>query len=238
MKKEDILTALKELREKTPKKKFSQTIDLVISLKEFNTKSNKVSVPVKLPYGKGKKNKICGLIDQELEAEAKKNLDFYILKENFIEYANNKKKQKKLTSDYGFFIAQASIMTDIAKTFGKTFGPRGAMPDPKVGSVVAPVAKLGPLVEKLRDLVKVETKSEAALKCPVGKESMKDEEIYTNIQTVYDAVIKELPQEQNNVKDVMLKMTMGPLYVVGKGLRRTEKKEEEIVKVEEKDEKK
>ena len=223
MEKTQVLQAVKELREKTQKKKFSQTFDLLINLKQYNIKTNpKISLAVQLPHGKGKKVKICGLIDKELETQAKKLLDFYILKDNFQAW-NDKKKQKKLTKDYDFFIAQATVMTDIAKVFGKTFGPRSKMPDPKIGCVLQPTTNIEPLIQKLQTLVVLQTKNEAALKGAIATESMKDEEITENIMIIYDNLLKILPQGKENIKNIMLKMTMGPIYIIGTGLKNEKK---------------
>jgi len=49
---------------------------------------------------------------------------------------------------------------------------------------------------------------EASIKLPVGKYSMKDEDLLENIQVIYDSLIKELPRDKENIKNIELKFTM------------------------------
>jgi len=55
--------------------------------------------------------------------------------------------------------------------------------------------------------VKIRTK-EASIKLAVGKQSMKDEDLIENIMTIYNAILKELPRDKENVKNIELKFTM------------------------------
>ncbi len=203
-----VLSKLKELREKSKKRNFSQSIDLIINLKQLDLKKpeNKIDLFVLLPYSKGKKTKICGLVDKELLKESKENLDHTITKEEFQNL--NKKQIKKLAREYDFFIAQANIMTDVAKFFGKIFGPRGKMPNPKVGCAVPGNMLLKPLKEKLERTIRLQTKNELIIKTMVGKENIKDEEIADNIMVIYNALVASLPQEKNNIKETLIKLTM------------------------------
>lgn len=219
--KQDILKAIKEIKEKSPKKKFSQTLDLQIVLKDLDLKKqeHKVDLFLTLPKGLGKKLKLCALIDKPLESIAKDAKIDMILKEEFIKYGKDKKLTKKLTNQYDFFIAQANIMGEVAKTFGRVFGPRGKMPSPKAEAIVLPVIKdLKPLVEKLKKTIRIQTKNELAIRAAVGKESMNDEDLAENILYIYENLIKKLPQEKHNIKHISLKLTMGPRYLIGQGI--------------------
>ncbi|MBI4448338.1 50S ribosomal protein L1 [Candidatus Woesearchaeota archaeon] len=211
MKKETILKAVKSLRDKGPKRNFSQTFDLVINLKNLNLKKPEENVDsfIVLPFGKGKKNKICALIDDALATEAKNNCDHSITKADFAAFAGKKREIKKLATKFDFFIAQADAMPQIAATFGKFLGPKGKMPNPKGGCVVPPKVSLKPVCERLHRTVRLKTKNELAVRCAVGKEDMKDEEIAENIATVYNTVLHALPQEGNNIRSVFIKLTMG-----------------------------
>ncbi|MBU4501171.1 MAG: 50S ribosomal protein L1, partial [Nanoarchaeota archaeon] len=68
MNKKDILNAIKNAREASKKRKFSQTFDLVVNLHKLNLKKpeENVNAFVVLPQGKGKKVKVCALVDKEL----------------------------------------------------------------------------------------------------------------------------------------------------------------------------
>ncbi len=215
MDKKKLLEFLKQLREKSPKKNFVQKIDIIINLRNLNLKNpeENVDVFVNLPYAPGKKIKVCALVGKELEDQAK-IFDKVIKKEEFSRYNNNKKELKKIAKEFDYFIAQANLMTDIAKIFGKTLGPRNKMPNPKSGSVVVPTSNLSELKMKLEKTVRLKTKNEAILKTYIGNESMKDEDLIDNLISIHDSVIKALPQGEGNIKEIILKLTMGqPLKI-------------------------
>jgi len=219
MKKEDILKAIKNSREKSKKRNFSQTFDFVINFKKLNLKNpeHNLNEFVVLKYSKGKKSKICGLVDKELFPQAEKVFDKAVAKDVF--QSLSAKEIKKLAGSYDYFVAQANIMPDIAKFFGRVFGPKGKMPSPKAGCVVPPNAELDKLNERLQKTVRVQTKNELSIKCPVGKEEMKDEEIQENIIQIYNHVLSLLPEGEANIKNVYVKLTMGKPFFVGKGVK-------------------
>jgi len=211
MNKETFIEGIKKSRETSKKRKFSQTFELIINLKDLDLKKpeNQIETWIQLPYSKGKEIKIGCFIGPELIEQAKDNCDITIMQDNFPSYFKDKKKTKKLAETYDFFIGQANIMPDIAKTFGRILGTRGKMPNPKAGCVVPPNANLKALAEKLRKTIKIKAKTQATLKTMIGNETMKDEEIAENILTVYNHVLHTLPKEKNNIKNIIIKTTMG-----------------------------
>ena len=232
MDKQTVLKSIKEIKENSSKRKFVQTLDLVIQLKDLDLKKpdHKVDAFITLPHTLGKKMKVCGLVKQ-LAEKSKEAFDETIPESDFVNYAKDKKAVKKLASSFDFFVAQADLMGKVATTFGRYFGPKGKMPSPKAGCVVpAVIPDLKSINERLQKTVRAQTKNELSIKVPVGKESMKDEELEDNIEAVYNTVVKALPNEKNNVYQVILKLTMGRPYIVGKGF--IEKKEQLQSKVE------
>ena len=99
-------------------------------------------------------------------------------------------------------------MAKMAAAFGKVLGTKGKMPNPKLGCVVPPNANLEVLTKKLNTTVKLVARKATNLQCMVGKEDQSEEEIIDNILTVYQSALKQLPQEEQNVKNVDLKLTM------------------------------
>jgi len=208
MKKETILSVLKELKEKSKKRNFSQTVDFTINLKNIDLKKpeNKIDTFLALPKSLGKKLKICGLVDKEMVNQAKESLDNVVTKDQF--QILKKQELKKLAKEYDFFIAQSTLMVDIAKYFGRVFGPKGKMPNPKSGCVVPPNANLKLLYEKLQKTIRINAKNEASIKCMVGKDSLSDDDLAENILAVYDSVVKSLPNEKGNISKILVKLTM------------------------------
>ena len=214
MNKEDILNTIKSVRDNSPKRKFTQGFDLIINLKDIDIKreDQKVNTFLILPCSLGKKVKTTALVGQELIAKAKV-CDKTVVLDDFKK--QDKKALKKLAEETDYFIAQANIMPQVAATFGKILGPRGKMPNPKAGCVVPPIIPdLKPIVEKLQKTIKLETKNEPTLKLRIGSESSKDEEIAENILSVYNNILTALPQEKNNIKNMVLKLTMGKPFII------------------------
>lgn len=216
MEKQQILDALKKARE-SKKRNFEQSIDVSIVLKEFDMKKpdNKVDEVMALPAPAGKKVKICGLVDKELTTQSRESFDKTISKDEFADWNGKKRELKKLGRDYDYFVAQATIMTDIASTFGKIFGPIGKMPNPKAGCIVPPKVDLKVVRAKLDKQVKVQTKKQPVISVLVGKESSKDEDIAKNIEAVYNFTLNKLPRKEQQIKRVYIKTTMGEPVPIG-----------------------
>ena len=206
MEKNDLKKALEELK-KNPQRKFVQSYDLIINLKAVDLKQTPIDFAVTLPFTNGKKIKVGAFVAQELEEQAKKFCDV-VIKDTTFDQFKDKKVAKKLAEEYDFFIAQANIMAKVAAAVGRFLGPKGKMPNPKMGCVVPPNANLEPLIKKLRTTVKLSAKKGINLQCLIGKENQPDEEIIENVMTVYNATLKQMPNETQNIKNVTLKLTM------------------------------
>jgi len=210
MDKKAVEKALKELKDSSKKRKFSQSVDLIINLKEIDLKKpeQQVDYYLALEHGGKKPSKVCALVGAELIDDAKKTCDLAIPQTDFEKYAKDKKAAKKLAIEYDFFIAQANIMPQVATTFGKVFGPKQKMPNPKAGCVVPPKANLKPLHEKLQRTVRLKAKETPIMQIRVGDEAMSDDELTNNIVTLYNNLLHHLPAEKNNIKNIFLKFTM------------------------------
>ncbi|MBI4148338.1 50S ribosomal protein L1 [Candidatus Woesearchaeota archaeon] len=218
MNKDDVKKALAVLKANAKKRKFSQKIDLIVNFKELDLKKpeQQVDLFVQLPKPRAKKSKICAFVGPELAEQAKNAMDTVVLHDQFIQYAQNPKLIKKLASAHDFFVAQANIMPDVAKTFGRILGPRNKMPNPKAGCVVPPNANLAPVADKLRSTVRVLARTQLSFKTIVGDEQTSEDDIADNILAIYSALAHHLPLEDNNIKTVLLKYTMSAPVAIGK----------------------
>lgn len=197
--KDELKNALVELR-KDKERKFDQTVDLIVNLQKFSHKKNAVNLVVHVPH-KAKNKKIAAFL------EAESPLIDTIVLNDFKRY-NDKKKLKNLVNKYDFFIAQGSIMPKVATTFGRVLGPAGKMPSPQLGIILnADEKTITELKNKINTSIKIRVK-ESSIKVPVGKQSMDDSQILENINSVYDELLKALPREKENVKNVEIKFTM------------------------------
>lgn len=210
MNKNDVSKALEALKKDSKKRKFKQSVDLIVALKDLDFKKpdHQVDFFITLHYTTGKKVKVCAFVGGELHEEAKKVFDHVILDTEFSKY--DKKEAKKLAKQYEFFVAQANIMAKVAKVFGRYLGVRGKMPNPKAGCVVPPKgANLKALYDKLQKTIKISAKKVPLVMLRVGNQEQKPEEITDNVLFIYDQLIHHLPMEKQNIKNVYLKLTMG-----------------------------
>lgn len=196
---EKFKSALKELR-KSKERKFDQTVELIVNLQKFDLKKNQVNAVVSVPH-KVKNKKIAGFL------ESRNSKIDSITPDEFKKYSD-KKLIKNIVKKYDFFIAQGSLMPKVAATFGRVLGPAGKMPSPQLGIILnADDKTIEELKQKINTSVKIRTK-EASIKVPVGKQSMNDSDIIENINSIYGAIIKELPRDKENVKNIEIKFTM------------------------------
>lgn len=199
MNKQALEKALAELR-KEKERKFDQTLDLIINLQKFDVKKTPLNLFLNVPY-KVKDKKIGAFL------ETRNSSVDTITPDEFKRYSD-KKELKKLVKKYDFFMSQASLMPRVATAFGKVLGPAGKMPSPQMGILTSAGDKeIGNIKQKINNTIKVRIK-EASIKLPVGKQSMKDQELIENILAIYNAVLKALPRQKENIKNIELKFTM------------------------------
>jgi large subunit ribosomal protein L1 len=190
------------------KKGFSQSFDLLVSLKDLNLKNpaDQVEFFAMVPHNLGKKRKVCALVGPEMIDEAKKHADLALEQTQFEKM--QKKELRKVAAQYDYFLGQANIMPKIAGSFGRVLGPRGKMPNPKAGCIVPPKAPLAPLMERLQKTVKVSAKKNPNIQVLIGNQSMTPQEVTENIRSLYEQIARAMPKEENNIKAVYLKVTM------------------------------
>ena len=194
-----IKEALEQLR-KEKKRKFDQTIDIIVNLKGVDIRKANISAVLSVPH-KVKEKKVCGFLNK------KNDLIKAIAQPEFSKY-KDKKELKNLVKDYDFFIAIPELMPSVATAFGKVLGPAGKMPSPQLGIIPnEEESSIKAVLDKISKSVKIRAK-EASIKLSVAKENMKDEEIIENFDTIYNGIVNALPNKNENVKSVMIKLTM------------------------------
>jgi large subunit ribosomal protein L1 len=200
-----ILEKLKKAREDSKKRKFRQTWDFSINLKGVDLKKpeHRFSIDFVLPEGRGKDTKVVIFADAML-AEAKKNADLVITKDDIPSYAKDKKKLKELARNYDWFFGEVSLMAGIGKSFGAVLGTRGKMPKP-----IPPKVPIKPFVERAKRSTRIAVKSSPVIHIVVGAEDMTDEQIAKNVQAVFNTVKEKLPKGVSSMKSAYIKLTMG-----------------------------
>lgn len=197
---EKALEAIQKLRKTEKKIKFDQTVDLIVNLKNFDVRREAFSVFIPVPF-KVKEKVVAGFL------EKKSNFIDTITKEEFVMF-KEKKDMKKFINKYDFFISNAKLMPAVATTFGRVLGPAGKMPSPQLGVLVAEdEASIKKLLEKINSVVKIKVK-EPSIKAPIAKESLKDDQIAKNLMAVYNKLLETLPKKNENIKSVLIKLSM------------------------------
>ena len=195
----ELKEALNELR-KLEKKKFDQSIDLIVNLKSIDLKGGNVNAIIDLPHKIGDK-KVCAFLTK------KSDLVDSVIPIEFQKY-KDKVALKNLIKNYDFFIGAAQVMPAVASTFGKVLGPAGKMPSPQLGVLMQENdSAIKTLLEKIGKSIKIRAK-EASIKLSIGKESMENEQILENLRKVYNGILNALPNKKENIRNVMIKLTM------------------------------
>lgn len=184
--------------------KFDETVDLVINLGVDPKKSDQiVRGTVALPHGTGKKVKVLVFAKGEKEKEALDAGADYAGAEDLVE------KIQKGWLDFEKAVATPDIMGLVGK-LGKILGPRGLMPNPKLGTVTFDVAKA--VKEIKAGKVEYKTEKGAIVHVPIGKVSFDEVKLFDNARIVIDAIIKAKPGTSKGkyLRKAALSSTMGP----------------------------
>ena len=197
--------------------KFDETVDLAVNLGVDPRKSEQmVRGTVVLPHGIGKKVRVLVFAKGEKEKEAREAGADFVGAEDLVE------KISKGWLDFDKSVATPDVMGIVGK-LGKILGPRGLMPNPKLGTVTFDVART---VKEIQ-AGKVEYKTEKAgiVHVPIGKVSFDIDKLIENARTVIQSLIKAKPATSKGkyLKKVAVSSTMGPGIAVdvaslGKGV--------------------
>lgn len=203
---ESVLLKIKEAKEKSKPRKFTQSWDLSINLKGLNLKKpeNRFNTQLLLPGGRGKDVKVAVIADSLASEAQKAGADLIIRKSEITSLAKDKKKLKRIVNEYDWFFGEIGLMADIGKQLGTVLGPRGKMPKP-----IPPKAKIEPLVKSAKNSIRIAVKETPVIHVVVGTEKLDDQQVANNVEAAYSLIKDKLPKGKNNIKSVLLKLTMG-----------------------------
>lgn len=184
--------------------KFDETVDMAFNLGVDPKKTDQVvRGTVSLPHGTGKKVRVLVFAKGEKEKEALEAGADYVGAEDLVE------KIQKGWLDFDKAVATPDIMGLVGK-LGKILGPRGLMPNPKLGTVTFDVAKA---VKEIK-AGKVEYKTDKAgvVHVPIGRVSFDVDRLFENARTVIDSITKAKPSTSKGkyMKKIVVSSTMGP----------------------------
>ncbi len=187
--------------------KFDESIDLSLQINN-KQKKNEINIRtvVNLPGGSGKKVKVAVVCEEAKSADAKSAGADIVGSDDFIE------KIKNGEINFEKLICTPSMMIKLSK-LGKVLGPKGLMPNPKLGSVTED------LKTAIRDAksgqAEIRNDKDGNIGVSIGKKSFADDKLIKN----YNAIIETLEKEKSNntvkgelVKSAFITSTMGVSY--------------------------
>ena len=199
-----------ELVKKNSNSKFNESIDvsLRINLKQSKGGDFSLRTIIKLPNGSGKKEKIAVLCEPDKIDEAKKSGAEVVGSDDLIE------KIAAGKFDFTKLICTPSMMGKIGK-HGKVLGPKGLMPNPKLGTVSTDVAKS---VKDIKTgLVEIRNDKDGNLASTIGRKSYPTDKLLENYNHFIETLKKEKPESIKGefIKNTFITSTMGISYKVG-----------------------
>ena len=186
--------------------KFKESIDVSfkLNLKQKKTDAGLRTV-VNLPHGNGKKIKVAVLCEDNKQEDAKNSgADIY----------NSEKLLKDINDgkiEFDKMIATPAMMSKIGK-LAKVLGPKGLMPNPKLGTVTNEISKVVKLVKSGQ--IEIKNDKDGNLSASIGKKDFPDDKIKSNYNALHEAITKEKPSgiKGNFILSSYLTSTMGISY--------------------------
>lgn len=189
---------------KTATARFEESLDIAVNLGVDPKQSDQqVRGAVALPHGLGKKIKVLVFARGAQEEEAKKAGADYVGAEDLLE------KIKGGWLEFDKAIATPNMMATVSKV-AKILGPRGLMPNPKLGTVTMKISEAIALEKKGKRSFRVE--KAGVVHASIGRISMGLEKLKENYQVFLSALLKAKPPSSKGVylKSISISSTMGP----------------------------
>ena len=184
--------------------KFDETVDVAIRLGVDPKYSDQmVRGAVTLPHGLGKTVRVAVFCKGEKQAEATAAGADFVGAEDLVA------KVKEGWLDFDAAVATPDVMALVGQ-IGRLLGPRGLMPNPKAGTVAPDLGKA--VSEAKAGKIEYRLDKQNIIHVPVGKASFGAEKLYTNLDTVMEAIAKAKPAAAKGTyfKSATIATTMGP----------------------------
>jgi large subunit ribosomal protein L1 len=188
-----------------PGAKFDETVDVAINLGVDPRQADQmVRGAVVLPHGLGKSARVLVFAKGEKEHEARNAGADFVGAEDLAQ-----KIQNENWLDFDRVIATPDMMGVVGR-LGRILGPRGIMPNPKLGTVTMDVANA--VREQKAGKVEYRVDKTGIIHVPVGKRSFSAEQLVANASALIDVVVRAKPASSKGayVKKITLSSTMGP----------------------------
>ena len=212
MEKPDTINNLIPIVKKNCTTKFDESIDLSILI---NNKQKKNEINIRtaenLPSGTGKKIKVAVVAEDDKQKDAKESGADIVGGDDLIE------KIKNGELNFEKLICSTSMMLKLSK-LGKILGPKGLMPNPKLGTVTDDIKSA--VKNAKAGQIELKNDKDGNIGLSFGKKSFSDDNLIKNFNTVLDTLEKEksnLTIKGDLIRDIFVTSTMGVSYKVKLG---------------------
>src|SRR5918911_3764164 len=192
-------------RMSSPKRKFQQSVELTLVLKDIDVKKGfSLNEVVSLPHKSKKAASICIVASGDLGMRAHRaGVDRVIEPSELDRLGTNKREARKIVRSFNFFLADASLMSTVGRSLGQFLGPKGKMPTPlPYGAPIENIAS------RLRSSTRIRSKNQLNMSTKIGDETLTDEQLVENANAVITAIEKRLPQGDKNLRNTIVKFSM------------------------------
>jgi large subunit ribosomal protein L1 len=201
-----IAELVKRARESSTKRNFTQAAELTLVLKDIDVKKGfNLNEVVTLPHKSSKIPSVCVVAGGDTGSRARKaGIDKVMEPSELDRLGTNKREARKLVRAHDFFLADTAQMAAIGRSLGQFLGPKGKMPTPlPYGAPVENIAA------RFKNSVRVKAKNQLNVSAKIGDEKMEDAQLVENASAIIAAIEKKLPQGDKNIRNAMVKFTMG-----------------------------
>jgi large subunit ribosomal protein L1 len=199
-----------DLVKKNSTAKFDESIDVSIRINLKQSKGGDLSLrtTINLPNGSGKKSKVAVLCEPDKIEEAKKSGADVVGSDDLIDKIASGK------FDFTKLICTPAMMSKIGK-HGKVLGPKGLMPNPKLGTVATDINKA--VTDIKTGLIEIRNDKDGNLAATIGRKSFTNDKLLENFNHFIESLKKEKPDTIKGefIKNIFLTSTMGISYKVG-----------------------
>ncbi len=209
--KEKLVKAIEKAIRESPKRKFKQSVEMIIVLRDIDTRSpdGRIRETIFLPKGVNKDVKICVVADGEAAVKAREAGAHRVITKAELQ-AIDRKTAKRIAQECDWVLVRTDLMALAGRILGPALGPRGKIPVP-----VPPAADIVAVMNRYRRAVFVRTKDQPQIMCRIGTEDMDPVDIAENALAVLSSIEAKLPNPQHNMAKIIIKTTMGPPVEIG-----------------------
>lgn len=190
---------------KAKKRKFVETVELQIGLKDYDTQRDKrFSGSVRLPNIPRPRMRVC-IMGDAVHCEQAKELGIDFMDVEAMKKLNkNKVLVKKLARKYDAFLASQVLIPQIPRLLGPGLNKAGKFP-----ALVTHADKLEDKIQEIKSSVKFQLKKVLCLGVAVGNVEMNEEQLRVNLSLAINFLVSLLKKNWNNVKSLHIKSSMG-----------------------------